>query len=334
METSEICGSAEELLVEETNKEGKNFFMGGEKEGEVEGIEVEETNREENSVMDGEKRGEMEGIEVKGEEEKKTGDLEAAALKIPKKRGRKKKETLPSKRTEKEFLEEEEEEGGEKVEVDLGAAGIGEGKNGDSILKTRLRAVSKRVSYADFNEYEDEELPTRKRRRKGWRKKTVDKSDAEKIGHNENGDDRITAKKRGTRGRPTKQVSESDGHEGKDVKEEGKEEQDSALGVGVVKKRGRRAAEKDGKMDKEAEGNGESSEKQEEPLGMNTDSKYPLRQSRVAKKEDPLPDSKKDRDKVNIMLFNCCLIVYDVFSSSSFYNFFFLVFNSGLKKNH
>ena len=152
-----------------------------------------------------------------------------------------------------------------------------------------------------------------KRGRKGTQKrKLVVKSEGLEDGYNEDGDNGLPAKKLGRRGRPRKQVSESEGNEGKDVKEEGKEEQGADLGVDDGKKRSRRGVKKDGeKMDKEVVGNGKSSEKQEESLGMNTKSKYLIRPSRVPKKEDDsVPDLKKKRDaKVKIMLFICVILM-------------------------
>ncbi|XVF44560.1 hypothetical protein PTKIN_Ptkin02bG0134500 [Pterospermum kingtungense] len=274
--------------------------------------QAEEKYREENSVM-----GEEKGIEG---EENKSGDLEEVALKKPNKRGRPKQATVSSKRNKKVIVEEANVEGSEervqqrvaslenleksngedgvslKEEVDLGAASIGQGNSGD-VLKSRLRGVAKKVSYAEVEEDEDEDegFLTKKRRRKGWRKRTAVKSEGEKNGYDDNGDNRVAAKKRGRRGRPRKQVCESEGNDRRDVEEDGKEEQglgsDSVVGGG--KKRGRRVAKK---MDKEVGGNGECLEKQGEFLGMNTDSKYSFRHSRVAKKEVPLPDYKNKRD--------------------------------------
>ncbi|XP_022762167.1 lysine-specific demethylase JMJ25-like, partial [Durio zibethinus] len=309
MGSRENCGSLEDQF-EGRNGEGQeedNGYMVGEKARGVEGKE--------------------EGIEGK---EKKSGDLEGVALKKPNKRGRKKQETNSSKRVKKEIVEEgnvegkssdfaveKEEDGGEKLEeengtfvgnpgianvedgasmteeVDLGAAGNGQGNRGD-VLKSRLRAVSKKVNYADVVEYEDEGYVSKKRRRKGRQKRKVVKSEGQEDDYIENGDIGIPAKKRGRRGRPRKQVSESEGTERKDVKEEGKEKQGGNLGVDNGKKRGRKGAKK---MDKEVVGNGKSSEKQEESLGTNAKSKYSFRSSRVTKKEEePLPYSKKNKD--------------------------------------
>ncbi|XWS39594.1 hypothetical protein CRYUN_Cryun18bG0068500 [Craigia yunnanensis] len=178
-----------------------------------------------------------------------------------------------------------------KEGVHWDATGNGQGNSGD-VLKRRLRAIAKKVSYAEVQEYEDERFLAKKRGRKSRHKRKVVKSE----GQEENGDNVISAKKRG-RGRPRKQVSESEGNGGNDVKEGGKEEQGGDLRVDDGKKRSRIGVKKDGeKMDKEVVGNGKSSEKQEESLGMNTKSKYLIRPSRVPKKEEELvPDSKKKK---------------------------------------
>ncbi|XP_021276047.1 lysine-specific demethylase JMJ25-like isoform X2 [Herrania umbratica] len=183
-----------------------------------------------------------------------------------------------------------------KEEVDWGADGNGQGNSGD-VLKRRLRAVAKKVSYAEVQESEDEGFSAKKRSRKGRQKEKVLKSEGQEYGNNENEDIEIPTKQRGRRGRQKRKVSESEDNEGKDVKEEGgKVEQGGDLGVDDGKERSRRGAKKDGKkMDKEVLGNGKSLEKQEEEsLGMNTEPKYSLRASRVCKtREEPVPYSKK-----------------------------------------
>lgn len=285
MGSEENCGFAEEKVEGREEGRGVNRDVGGENTGEFEGKE--------------------EGIEGK---DIKSGDSEEedkdVALNKLKERSRKKKAAGSSKRSKIDIEEEGNVEGksldfvAEKGEVDLGAAGIGEGDNGD-VLKTRLRAVSKRVNYAEILEYEEDDCVDKKRRRKGKKKRKVVQSGDQEDGYNDYGGNGAPAKKRGRRGRARKQGSESEGNEGKYVKEEGKEEQEGNLDVADGNNRGRRRPKKDQKkMEEEAAGNGKSLEKPKEDgyLGKTPKGKYSLRDSGVSKKEEPLRD--KDRKKV------------------------------------
>ncbi|MBA0834448.1 hypothetical protein Goarm_006802, partial [Gossypium armourianum] len=222
------------------------------------------------------------------------------ALNKLKERGRKKKAAGSSKRSKIDIEEEGNVEGktsdfaAEKGEVDSGAAGIGEGYSGD-VLKKRLRAVSRRVNYAEILEYENDFVDN-KRRRKGKKKRKVVQPGGQEDGCIDYGGNGAPAKKRGRRGRARKQGSESEGNEGKDVKEEGKEEQEGNLDVADGKKRGRRGPKKgQKKMQEEVAGNGKSSEKPEEDgsLGTIAKGKYSLRDSGVPKNEE----SRRDADR-------------------------------------
>ncbi|TYH39151.1 hypothetical protein ES332_D12G161300v1 [Gossypium tomentosum] len=283
MGSEENCGFAEEKVEGREEGRGGNRDVGGENGGELVGKE--------------------EGIEGK---DIKSGDSEGededVALNKLKERGRKKKAAGSSKRSKIDIEEEGNVEGktsdfaAEKGEVDSGAAGIGEGYSGD-VLKKRLRAVSRRVNYAEILEYENDFVDN-KRRRKGKKKRKVVQPGGQEDGCIDYGGNGAPAKERGRRGRARKQGSESEGNEGKDVKEEGKEEQEGNLDVADGKKRGRRGPNKgQKKMQEEVAGNGKSSEKPEEDgsLGTIAKGKYSLRDSGVPKNEEPLRDA--DRKK-------------------------------------
>ncbi|TYI51127.1 hypothetical protein E1A91_D12G154200v1 [Gossypium mustelinum] len=285
MGSEENCGFAEEKVEGREEGRGGNRDVGGENGGELVGKE--------------------EGIEGK---DIKSGDSEGededVALNKLKERGRKKKAAGSSKRSKIDIEEEGNVEGktsdfaAEKGEVDSGAAGIGEGYSGD-VLKKRLRAVSRRVNYAEILEYENDFVDN-KRRRKGKKKRKVVQPGGQEDGCIDYGGNGAPAKKRGRRGRARKQGSESEGNEGKDVKEEGKEEQEGNLDVADGKKRGRRGPNKgQKKMQEEVAGNGKSSEKPEEDgsLGAIAKGKYSLRDSGVPKNEEPLRDA--DRKKID-----------------------------------
>ncbi|XVE92931.1 hypothetical protein REPUB_Repub01dG0146300 [Reevesia pubescens] len=319
MGSTENCGSAEEH-VEGRNGE-ENIDMGGEKAGEVEGNEEGIEGKEKKS-------GDFEGYTLK--KPNKRGRKKQATVSSKRSKNEIVEEGVVEGKHSSDFVADKELEGGEKLdengvqlkgkeratffenleianggdgasikqEVDSDAAGNGQGNSGD-VFKRRLRAVAKKVSYAEVLEYDDEGFVAKKRRRKGKQKRKIVKSEGPEDGYNENGDNGIPAKKRGKRGRPRKQVSESEGNGGKDVMEGGNEQKAGDLGIYDGKKRGRRGAKKDGKtMDKDVVGNGKSSEKQEEEssLGTNTESKYLLRASRIPKKEEPVSDSKKKHD--------------------------------------
>ncbi|KAH1074009.1 hypothetical protein J1N35_026337 [Gossypium stocksii] len=283
MGSEENCGFAEEKAEGREEGRGGNRDVGGENGGEL--VAKEEG---------------IEGKDIKSGDSE--GEDEDVALNKLKERGRKKKAAGSSKKSKIDIEEEGNVEGktsdfaAEKGEVDSGAAGIGEGDSGD-VLKKRLRAVSRRVNYAEILEYEDDFVDN-KRRRKGKKKRKVVQPGGQEDGYNDYGGNGAPAKKRGRRGRARKQGSESEGNEGKDVKEEGKEEQEGNLDVADGKKRGRRGPKKgQKKMEEEVAGNGKSSEKPEAngSLGTITKGKYSLRDSGVPKNEESLRDA--DRKK-------------------------------------
>lgn len=283
MGSEENCGSAEEKVEGREEGQGRgNRDLSGENEGALEGKE--------------------EGIEGK---EIKSGDSEGededVALNELKERRRKKKAAGSSKRSKIDIGEEGNVEGKSsdfaagKGEVYSAAAGIGEGDGGD-VLKKRLRAVSKRVNYAEILEYEEDDFVDKKRRSKGKKKRKVVQPEGQEDGYNDYGGNGAPAKKRGRGGRARKQGSESEGNEGKNVKEEGKDEQEGNIDVADGKKRGRRGPKKgQKKMDEEVAGNGKSLEKPEEDgsLGTITRGIYSLRDSGVPKKEESLRDKVK-----------------------------------------
>ncbi|KAK6282119.1 hypothetical protein POUND7_015944 [Theobroma cacao] len=324
MGSKENCASAEDQVegINGKGQEEEDSEMDGDKAGEVEG---KEEGIERKDKKCGDLEGDGEGVALKkptkrGRKVKQaTVSLKRGTMEIVKEEnvegssdfvaekkeevGEKLKENGVQPKGEKKlsFVENLEISNGEdgvsiKEEVDSGADGNGQGNSGD-VLKRRLRAVAKKVSYADVQESEDEGFSAKKRSRKGRQKEKVLKSEGQEYGNNENEDIEIPTKKRGRRGRQKRKVSESEDNEGKDVKKEGgKVEQGGDLGADDGKKRSRRGAKNDGKkMDKEVLGNGKSLEKlEEESLGMSTKPKYSLRASRVRKaREESVPYSKK-----------------------------------------